>query len=300
MLWIILSLTAYFIMASVEIADKKILSSPKLGALTYAFYAGLLTIFILFFWPLDFAFLSLRITIVALISGIAFFAGFFFLYRAIIEGEVSRVISLVGGLSPIIIFFFSVLFLEERPSTHIIIALLMLITGSLLLSFVGDGNKLKLGTHFFLMSFLASFFFAISYGLTKVVYLNASFLNGLIWVRVGTLLCSLLVLISPKLRRHIFEGSKGFSQKLTALFVTNKVLSSVAQLGLNYAIKIGSVAVINALQAVEYAFIFVITLGLSCFYPHIFYESTAPKNLISKIMGITFICFGVALLFFNA
>lgn len=297
MTWIILALVAYFLLAAVEITDKKILSSPIIGPLTYAFYAGILTSFAFILWPFDFSFLSPWLTFFAFLSGVAFFAAMYFLYDAIIKGEVSRVISIVGGISPIFIFIFSLLFLGERFHFYSFTALLILISGSIILSFVRRGDKFKFGKHFFLESFLAAFFFAVSYGLTKAVFLETSFLNGFIWIRVGTLICSFSVLLIPTLRKEIFQGSKGFSPKLKTLFFADKGTSALAHIILNYAIKLGSVAIVNALQAVEYAFICVLTMGLSYFFPRIYYESLAPKNLIPKIIGIGLVSAGVILLF---
>ena len=297
MLWVILALAAYFLLAIVEFIDKRILSSPAISALPYAFYANLLVSFSLIFWPLDFSWLPPLIIVFALVGGITFFAGTYFLYGAIIKGEVSRVISIVGGISPILIFLFSIVFLEEKFRAHSLIALLFLITGSVSLSFTKNGKKFMFGKHFFLLSFLAAFFFAASYGLTKAVFLKTSFLNGFIWIRVGTLLCVIFVFLMPRLRKVILESSRGFSSRLTALFFIDKGISAIAHIILNYAIKLGSVAIVSALQAVEYSFIFLLALGLSFFCPRIFYESLAPKHVIPKIIGIALVSFGVAFLF---
>ncbi len=297
MLWVILALSAYFLLAIVELIDKRILSSPAVSALPYAFYAGLLVSFSFILWPLDFSFLSSLTTIFALGGGITFFLGIYFLYSAIIKGEVSRVISIVGGLSPILIFIFSILFLDDKFNLNSIIAFLMLITGSILLSLVKDGERFTFGQYFFLSCFLAAFFFALSYGLTKAVFLKTSFLNGFIWIRVGTLICVIFVFLMPKLRKRILESSRGFSTRLTTLFFINKGISALAHVALNYAIKLGSVAIVNALQAVEYTFIFVLASGLSYFFPKIYRESLAPKHLVPKIIGIALVSFGVVLLF---
>jgi len=66
MFWIILALTAYFLLAIVELIDKRILSSPAVSALPYAFYASLLVSFALILWPLDFSWLSPLVTVFAL------------------------------------------------------------------------------------------------------------------------------------------------------------------------------------------------------------------------------------------
>ena len=292
-----MALTAYFLLAIVELIDKRILSSPEVSPLPYAFYAGLLVSFSFILWPLDFSFLPPIETVFALGGGAAFFAGIYFLYSAIIKGEVSRVISIVGGLSPILIFIFSLLFLDEKFSFYSITALLMLITGSILLSLVKDGKGFKFGHYFFLTCFLAAFFFALSYGLTKAVFFKTSFLNGFIWIRVGTLICVIFVFLIPRFRKGILESSREFSTRLKTLFFIDKGISALAHVALNYAIKLGSVTIVNALQAVEYAFIFVLASACSYFFPQIFRESLAPRHLILKIMGVALVSSGVVLLF---
>jgi uncharacterized membrane protein len=299
MLWVILALSAYFLFAVVEIIDKKILSSPLLNPLTYAFYAGLLVCFSFLFWPFDFSFLSPIVTFFAIASGASFFIAIYFLYSAITKGEISRVISIVGGLSPIIIFIFSYFFLEERLGFFSLVALFMLVVGSVSLSFEKDGKKFIFRKHFFLDAFLAALFFAVSYGLTKAVFLNTSFLNGFIWVRVGTFICVVFVFLMPKLRRRILESSRRVSRRLTTLFFFDKGISALGHIILNYAVKLGSVAIVNALQGAEYAFIFILTLCFSLFLPRIFYESLAPKHLIHKMLGIALVCGGVVLLFLD-
>lgn len=233
MFWISLAISAYFLLAIVELVDKQILSAPKLRPLTYSFYAGLLSAVAFVVWPLDFSFLSAGLTVMALMAGVTFFVAIIFLYGAIMEGEVSRVVSIIGGISPLLIFIFSLVFLDEKIHLPSFIALLMLITGSILLSFVKSRNKLQFGRHFFLLCFIGAFFFAVSYGLTKAVFDKTSFINGFVWMRVGTVICSLFVLAEPKLRRSVFAGSRGFSPRLSALFIFNKNIFERYQ-GVNY------------------------------------------------------------------
>lgn len=297
MFWVVLALIAYFLLAVVELIDKRILSLPEASPLPYAFYTGLLTSLVFVLWPLDFSFLSPLLTIGALGAGITFFIAIYFLYSAIIKGEISRVISIVGGLSPILIFIFSILFLDEKLNFYSLAAILILITGSVALSFVRNRKKFEFGKRIILLCFLAALFFAISYELTKVVFLQTSFLNGFIWMRTGTLICVIFVFLAPSLRKRILDSSRGFSRKLTAIFFVDKGISALAHIILNYAINLGAVAVVNALQAVEYAFIFVLASMLSWFFPHILHESLAPKDLAPKIIGIGLVAFGVILLF---
>lgn len=297
MSWIILAITAYFLLAVVEIIDKYILSSPMLKPLTYAFFVGLLTSAAFILWPFDFSFLAPTITLIALLGGASFFVAIYFLYSAIQEGEISRVISIIGGISPIIIFIFSYLFLKERLSVFSLASLLMLIGGSIILSFVKDEGRFKFGKRFFVFSVLAAFFVAISYFLSKAVFLKTSFLNGFIWVRMGTLLCSLLIFFIPSLRKSVISGSSGFSRRLTGLFIFNKGLSALSHIILYYAVMLGSATVISALQATEYVFVFILALGISYFIPRFLYEPFSLKILAQKITGVSLVSLGVVILF---
>ena len=149
MTWVLLALSAYFLLAVVELVDKQILSSPLLGPLTYAFYAGLLPVVVIIFWPLDFSFLPPLYTLFALLGGVTFFVAIFFLYEAIIKGEVSRVISIIGGFSPILIFIFSYFFLGERLRFSSLIALFMLVIGKRFAFFRERRRKIQVRTPFF-------------------------------------------------------------------------------------------------------------------------------------------------------
>ena len=87
------------------------------------------------------------------------------------------------------------------------------------------------------------------------------------------------------------------SKKLFLFFISNKTLSAVAFVMLNYSIMLGPVAIINALQGVQYASVFVLVLILSNFYPKIVKESFSAKIMFRKLLGIILVSVGVMVLF---
>ena len=135
------------------------------------------------------------------------------------------------------------------------------------------------------------------YFLTKLVFLHASFLNGFVWMRVGTVALALGALLEPNFRQSIFQTSKNISKQVTFIFVLNKGVSAFAFVIISYAILLGSVSLINALHGIEYVFILVLSLALSYFLPGMLRESFSLAAIIQKALGIGLISAGVALLF---
>ena len=298
MIWFILAIASYLLSATVRIIDKFLLSSRVRNPLTYAFYGATLTSFALLLWPFDFAFLSLQTTILAIISGICFFAAIYFLYAAMAKGETSRVISLIGGISPLIILVLSYFILRERLPTHWVIAFVSLILGSFILA-RGNNSKsseFSINKKFPLYSICAAIFFALMFFTSKLVFMESSFLNGFIWLRVGTILSVFFVMLFPSARKSIFESPLNVSDRISLAFISNKALSALAFFLLNFSISRGSVTVINALQGVEYVFVFLLALIFSFLKPEVLKESFTAEATLQKIFGIALVSIGIAIL----
>jgi len=281
-----LAVVSYLLTAVVITVDKVLLSQKVKKPFLYAFYVGLLNCLIFVLWPFDFSFLSFAITLVALFAGVSFFFALFFFYSAINKGEISRIVAFVGGTSPLVLFALSYFFLGERLPVFWFVGFVFLISGSLLLSF---GKKQSV----FLYSLASAIFFALTFFCTKVVFLETTFLNGFAWTRIGTLL---VICVSM-----IFWRSFEIPQKKTSLvFFGNKVLGGFSFLLLNYAIMLGSVTIINALQGVQYIFIFALAFFVSFYHPGFIKESFSKKAILQKIFGVILISVGVVILFFPA
>jgi len=297
MTWLILAVIVYFLNAIVAVVDKFFIVHKAKDPLVYAFYVGLLNSLALFLWPFDFSFLSFYLIVIALLGGVCYFMAFFLLYSSMLKGEITRIISAIGGFSTLILFVLSYFFLHERLPGLWLVSSAILVVGSLFLfferGFVGFENRINL----FFFSFCAAFFFALSFFVTKVIFLETSFLNGFIWLRAGTFLTALLAFLVPFFRKRILNNPIRKSGKLSVFFVANKTLGATALILLSYAINLGSVTVVNALRGLEYIFIFMIALFFSFYYPRVIDESFSIQATIQKVIGIALISLGVVLLF---
>ena len=226
MSWIILATLSYFLNAVVAVVDKFLVSNKVKNPLVYSFYTGVLGSAVLILWPIDFSFLPLNITLVALFSGVSFFLALYFYYASMIKTSVTRTVTVIGGISPIVLLGLSYFFLDERLPTFWLLAFAILILGSFLLTF----GREKIFSFYAVVS---AIFFALSFFTIKIVFLNSTFINGFVWTRVGFLILALFFLFFGSFRKQLSVSSSRVSNKFFALFVGNKAVGAVSYILLN-------------------------------------------------------------------
>ncbi|PIS13206.1 MAG: hypothetical protein COT67_03060 [Candidatus Tagabacteria bacterium CG09_land_8_20_14_0_10_41_14] len=291
MSWLLLSIVAYFLTAIVTVVDKFLLEQRLRNPLVFTLYVGILNSLAFLLWPFDFSFLDFRTTFLAFTAGVTFLAAIFFFYSAVKKGEISRVVAFVGGVSPIFLFGLSHLFLSERLPVFWLASFFLLVLGGLILAFERSGVN-------FFYSFFASLFFAVTFFCTKMVFTGTTFINGFVWIRAGTVFAAVLIFFFFLLRKFRFGGYVKIPKETLFLFAGNKALGALSFGVLNYAIMLGPVALINALQGTEYVFIFLIVLFFTYFRPDFVRESFTFEKSAQKILGIILVSAGAFVLFF--
>lgn len=295
--WIFVAALGYFLTAFSVSIDKILLRKPIKHPVVFAFYGGSLSIFAMVFIPFGVSWPGIGQFLVSLISGIIFILAMISFYSALRENEVSKVAPVVGGLIPIFVLIGSNIFLNETFSVNQIIAFVFLVSGSVFISFENRGfQKENSILRALAKPALAAFLFSIFYVLLKYIYLNQEFLSGFVWSRLGSFLGAISLLVLSKPRKLIIENSKSLEVKMGGLFVVNKILGSAAFILVNYAIFLGSAAIVNAMEGIQYITIFILGNLLSITHPDIFKEEINKKALLQKITAIVLIGIGFVLL----
>ncbi len=301
--WLVIAIIAHFIFALVFIVDKFLLSKTVLQPRAYAFYVGLLGIFALLLIPFGFTLLPVGQIAASLIAGILFILAILFFYKLIQIGEVSRITPIVGGAVPIFTLILTYLFLGERLTNYQLIAFFLLVFGGVIMLWprkdkinpsVGQASLIKKLT----LAVTAALFFAGSFVLTKFIFMEQPFINGFIWIRLGGFLGACLLLFWPGSRQIIFRTTETIKIKSVVLLISNKTLSALAFILLNYAIFLGSVTLVNSFQGIQYAFLLIVALFLSKKFPQILKEQISRGMILQKIMAISFIVLGLGILAF--
>ncbi|MBU1177257.1 DMT family transporter [Patescibacteria group bacterium] len=293
--WIIIAIISHFLTAIVFIIDKFIVSKTAIRPVIYSFYVGILGGLTILLFPFGFELISLKQIIISFMAGILFIFATLYFYKTIKISEISRIIPIIGGAVAVFTLILTYLFLEERLSSNQFIAFFLLVFGGLIILWPKRNKKMF---SFQKISFilLSALFFAGSYVLTKMVFTEQSFINGFIWIRLGSVLGACLLLILPRNRKIIFNISKEIKKKTIILPIFSKSLSAFAFFLLNYAIFLGNVALVNALQGVQYVFLLIMAFFLSAKFPQIIKEQINRGVIFKRILGIIFVCLGLIFL----
>jgi len=151
------------------------------------------------------------------------------------------------------------------------------------------------------LSLVAAFFFALFFVLAKYVYLTQSFLQGFIWISLGGFLTALLFLFSRELRDNLFKVKLKVPKKVIMIFVSNQAMGALSNFLQSWAVALAPlayVAVVNALQGVQYVFLLGLATILSVKFPKILREEVSREVIFYKIAAIFLIVLGLFLLAF--
>jgi len=301
MTWLLIVVAAYFFGAIANVGDKFLLGSKRISsAPVYAFYIGVFGLGALILVPFGLTIPSGNSMLLCLISGAIFLAGITFLYFAIHRAEASRVMPVVGAIIPLTSFVLATTFSLEKLSGAEIFGVILLIFGGLFISF---DLPLRLGRRKFFSGFYhalaAGFLMAVAYLIFKHISGQESFVTWYVWTRVGSFMGALALLFVPAWRNMIFRSFSmtGKNKKQTAatggIFIGNKIIGGTSTLMLTYAIKLGSVTLINSLVSLQYVFVLLIAGMLSRKNSHIFQEKLEFWDWTQKIAAIAIIALGI-------
>lgn len=307
MLWLIVAISAYLILAIVFLVDKYLLVGPIPNPKVYTFYIGTLGILVLILVPfVGFSVPGIGQIILSLLAGAFFIYGIFWLNSALRLFEASRVIPAIGGILPIFTFLLIYIFSrgEEVFKIWEFSAFILLILGSILITYE-KAKKISLKS--FKISVIAAFFLALSFVLAKYVYMVQPFWSGYIWIRIGGFLMAISFLFAQEVRNELSKvkinwATGGWRPKKTAaIFLSNQAAGASANILQNWAIALAPlvcVAIINALQGVQYVFLLMFAASLSLKFPKILKEEISREIIFQKIIAILLIGGGLALLAF--
>ena len=302
--WLFIAIIAHFLNAIVFVVDKYILSKAHFKPEAYAFYVGLLGGGIaLVLIPFGFSSIPLNQILISFLAGALFIFAILFFYKSIEKEEVSKIAPVIGGATPLFTLALTYLFLNERLSFGQLIAFFLLVLGGIIIIWprksISSSNWIESSfVRKIFKALLSSFFFALSFVLTKYIFSYQPFINGFIWIRVGGIIGAGVIFLLPASRGIIFRSSNRIKFKTGVLAVLNKCFSGGSFVLLNYAIFLGSVSLVNALQGIQYVFLLILGIFLSKKFPQIIKEQINQGAIIQKAIAIVLIAFGLVALVF--
>lgn len=303
-MWLFVALLGNAMLATVGIIDKFILTKSISKPIVFVFYS---TIFVLpFFLLLPFG-VKIPTTqmdyIIFAISGFCFALGLWTMYIGFQKSEISHLGPLIGAAAPLFILFLSRIFLGENLSNRALLGAIVLIIGSLVISF--DQNNKHRGWHAgMIWGLLAGFLFAISHVAAKYAYGIYGFYNGFIFTKLPIGVFGAALLLTPSVRATFRKqvktsAEKTKSRKQIFLVVVDMSLGVAGSIAMQYAMALGSVTLVNALAGVQYALLIVLVALISKFFPKVLKETFTKKEIIQKTVAVSIISIGLFLLLAN-
>src|SRR3989344_97890 len=295
------ALASFFFNSISVLIDKFLLTKSIPNPFVYVFYISAFSLIVIFFLPFTKT-PDINTFILGSFSTILWTIGAYFLFDALKIGQTSRVIPIIGTLTPAILLILGTI--SGTVSSNDIFAGVFLILGLLFL--VVPYLKGKLIKDEIKFEIIASLFFANSYLVLKMAYDMGEFLSVMVYSRLILIPALIIILLLPNLRKlvlgHTADTSKprfSFLSKSGVLLFFGQAAGGLSGLLLTFAISLGHPALVNSLQGAQYIFLFIFSLVLGKYFPHVFTEKLTRLSFFGKITGIILVGIGLALIAFS-
>lgn len=297
-MWLVLALIGHTAKALGFLGDKlfieKLLPSPK----ALAFLSGAGGIFLLIFAPWYLVPASGDVIIASIVGGAISIPSLIYFYRAVDRDEISRVVPAIGSITPIATFILSYMILGERLGDKTLLAFSFLVLGGILVAFHHFSHVIKSGDFsLFSLEIFVALLFALSAVLLKYAFEGTNDVSAFLWSRLGSVGAALPLLVYPEVRERMkFKGLRKSGVKNGIFYLFSRIFAGLSPLIIWLAISYGSVTLVNALQGIQYPFLFVLAIIFSRRWPRIFQEEISRKVIIQKSLATICIVIGLVLL----
>ena len=299
MSWFILAIIGHISNGVAFVIDKALLNTALKRSATYAAMVGGLSLATLVAIPWIKEWPKGNLILIVTLFGMVFVFALWAFFEALKRSEATRVVPIVGSLIPILTLLGTMLLFGERLSSKQLIGFACLLTATWILTGGRFSSRMQKGT--LSMCLIASFLFASSTLFGKYAFDHGDFVGVFISSRIAAGITGIIIgLLVPGVGNEIgkmLKPPRGSKKKTASPFwpVLGQTLGAIGFLFVHLAIKSGSAALVNALQAIQYALLVVAALVLKKMAPTLLGENLTRKVLTYKIISLTIAGLGMAL-----
>lgn len=294
MSWVVFVLIGQLLNTVVVLLDRYIVASKKVASpAVYTFYVSLCSVFVVAMLPFGAVTIPTVTTMwLSLAAAASYIFSIYFLFTSLRTSAPFEVVPVVGGVAALSTFFCSYLFLDQGLPSHFIPGFVILTLGMLLISHF-DFNWRSL-----ISLTVSGITFGLSTTLVKLLFLHDTFANGFFWSRMGNVAGALaMIIVVPGLLRHLHSDSNHSPRSGKYLIIVNKIIAGIAFLCILLAIKGGDVALVNALSAIQYVYLFMCALFFGSLFPEYLDRSIHKHEIVRKVSATALIVIGFFVLF---
>ena len=233
-----------------------------------------------------------------LIGGTAFYLGLYFLYQTVQKAEISKANPLIISITPLMVFGLALGLSIELVSVKKLLGIVLIILSSYFISQIGL-PKTRLGKKSWLLLLVTCLMFALSNVFSKVAYIEMPFITAFIWLRWLALGAAIVFTLALNGWPAIFsfrEKQAQTTQKKWLAFALGQSAGGLGVILMQYAISLGSVTLITALNGLQFFLVMLIVYFFTRFHPQILNENIAGKFVVKKIIWSLVLFSGVTLI----
>jgi uncharacterized membrane protein len=229
------------------------------------------------------------------VSGILYMAAIYFYLQALQTEEASTVAPFfqAAGIFGLILGYFV---LGEKLSLWQIVGVLLIIAGSILLSFrLGQGPS-HLKTRLVILMLTCALAIALSSLIFKFFAVRDEFWTTTFWNFAGQALFGVILMLIAANRRQFIRMMHTNSGAVLAVNGVNELINLGGNLGVRYTLLLAPLGVVQAISSTTSFFVLFFGIILSLFFPKLGREQIGFAGLVQKIIATTFIVAGILLI----
>lgn len=298
MLWLIVVLAGHLSNAGAFIIDKILLQKTLRHPTVYVFYIGMLGIFAFVLLPFgNFVWAPVHVIMQSALSGFTFMAALWCFFTALQKSETTRVVPFFGALIPIWTLIFAAVFLGEWLNGREWYGIALLVVGAILISYEPSPAATAITRTLAALIIFAAGLFAFSSTMLKAVFNSTEFINGFLWTRLFAFLSVLPLLLLPSTRAVVLNArTRSGAERPTPLFFVGQAMGAIGFVFLAWGTQLAPrVTIVNALQGIQYAFLFLLVLVMARFSPRLIKEPLSTAIIVQKTIAILILAAGLML-----
>jgi uncharacterized membrane protein len=249
--------------------------------------------FVWLFQP-DVVALDLQSMVVVAASGILYMSAIYFYLQALQTEEASTIAPFfqAAGVFGLILGYF---ILGEQISYSQIIGVLLIIVGSIILSFrFGQGTQVK--KQLVILMLFCSLAISLSSLIFKFFAIRDEFWTTTFWNFFGQALFGVIIMLAAENREQLLEMIHSNAEALLSVNLANELINLGGSLSVRYTLLLAPLGVVQAISSTTSFFVLFFGVILSLFFPNLAREEISIGSLMQKIIAITLVVAGVLLI----
>lgn len=294
--WLFFAILAPAVYAIVVFIDKYILAKEVTDYRGMPIYSSVIAaIFGVLIWiGTGFPYLSLRDSVLIIITGMLTSFGLASYFHALSKDEASK-ITILFQMTPVITLILSYFFLGNQISTLQFLGFLLILVSTLGISVDKSLKQLRFSNIFFLI-LLTDFLWAAAFVLFKFVTETNSFTSLISYESLGMGVGGFILYnFFPAIKNAFEKTNKTVGSKIFWFIALNEAIFLLSRLLTYFAISKGPVALVDVVGGTQVVFAIVYGFLLTKLAPKIFQENINKSGLFQKILMAALVLFGLVL-----